>query len=51
MTGIAMALVAFLGYSASKTENKIGLNTYSVLCGILMLNFVVFSVLLNFGSQ
>jgi hypothetical protein len=51
LTGIAMILVSFLGYYASKTENKGGLTMYAVLCGILMGIFLLFTVLLNFGSQ
>mmetsp|Transcript_26314 Transcript_26314/g.25495 ORF Transcript_26314/g.25495 Transcript_26314/m.25495 type:complete len:310 (-) Transcript_26314:1357-2286(-) len=46
-----MVLVAFLGYYASKTEHKGGLTMYAVLCGIFMAIFLLFTVLLNFGSQ
>jgi hypothetical protein len=46
-----MIMVAFLGYSASKNENKGGLTMYAILCGILMAIFLLFTVLLNFGSQ
>jgi Tetraspanin family len=50
-TGIAMILVAFLGYFASRAESNTGLVTYSILCGILMANFMIFTLLLNFGSN
>ncbi len=50
-TGVAMILVAFLGFSASKAENRTGLNTYSILCGVLMANFLIFTAILNFGSK
>lgn len=50
-TGVAMIMVAFLGYFASKAESKVGLISYSVFCVLLMLNFLIFIVLLNFGSQ
>jgi hypothetical protein len=49
-TGIAMILVAYLGYFASKAESKLGLVSYSIFCIFLMLNFLIFIVLLNFGS-
>ena len=51
LTGVAMIMVAFLGYSSSKNENKGGLTMYAILCGILMAIFLLFTVLLNFGSQ
>lgn len=50
-TGVAMILVAFLGFFASSVESKVGLMTYTVFCVILMANFMIFTVLLNFGSQ
>lgn len=50
-TGIAMVFVAFLGFFASRAESKVGLFTYTVLCVILMANFLIFTVLLNFGSK
>jgi hypothetical protein len=50
-TGVAMILVAFLGFFASRAESKLGITTYTVLCVILMANFLIFTVLLNFGSQ
>lgn len=46
-----MILVAFLGFFASRVESKVGIMTYTVLCVILMANFLIFTVLLNFGSQ
>jgi hypothetical protein len=50
-TGIAMILVAYLGFIASRAESKLGLIAYTVFCVILMINFLIFIVLLNFGSQ
>jgi hypothetical protein len=49
-TGVAMILVAYLGFFASRMESKLGLMTYTTLCVILMANFMIFTVLLNFGS-
>lgn len=46
-----MILVAFLGFLASKAESKMGLMSYTAFCVVLLLNFLIFSVLLNFGSQ
>lgn len=46
-----MILVAYLGFFASKAESKLGLISYTVFCVILMINFLIFIVLLNFGSQ
>ena len=51
LTGLSVTLVAFLGFYASKTENSFGLNIYAFLCGILMMIFLLFTLLLNFGSQ
>lgn len=50
-TGVGMIMVAFLGFFSSKTESKTGLMSYTVLCLFLMLNFLIFIVILNFGSQ
>jgi hypothetical protein len=50
-TGVAMILVAFLGFFASKNESKIGLIAYTVFCVLLMLNFMIFTLLLNLGSN
>jgi hypothetical protein len=49
-TGVATALVAYLGFFASKAESKVGLMSYTVFCFVLMANFLIFTVLLNFGS-
>ena len=46
-----MDLVAFLGFYASKTENKSGLTMFAVICGVFMFIFLLFTVLLNFGSK
>lgn len=45
-----MILVAFLGFFASKAESKLGLISYTIFCAILLINFLIFTVLLNFGS-
>ena len=45
-----MTLVAFLGFLAAKAESKIGLLSYTAFCVILLVNFLIFTVLLNFGS-
>jgi hypothetical protein len=50
-TGIAMLLVAYLGFFASKVESHTGLVSYAIFCGILMANFLIFTVLLNYGSR
>lgn len=50
-TGVAMILVAYLGFFASRAESKVGLISYTIFCVILMVNFLIFIVLLNFGSQ
>lgn len=50
LTGVAMIVISFLGFQASRSENKQGLTIYIFLCGILMANFLFYTVLLNFGS-
>lgn len=45
-----MIMVAFLGFFASKAESKTGLIAYSVFCVVLLVNFLIFTVLLNYGS-
>lgn len=46
-----MILVAYLGFFASKAESKVGLISYTGFCVILLINFLIFTVLLNYGSQ
>ena len=50
-TGVAMIVVAFLGFFASKAESKLGLMAFTIFCVVLLVNFLIFTVLLNFGSQ
>lgn len=50
-TGVAMILVGYLGFFASKSESKVGLLAYIVFCLILLANFIIFTLLLNYGSQ
>lgn len=50
-TGIGMILIAYLGFFASRAESKTGLNTYALLCGFLMVNYVIFTALINFGAK
>jgi hypothetical protein len=50
-TGVGMIMVAFLGFFSSRTESKTGLMSYTILCVFLMVNFLIFIVILNFGSQ
>lgn len=45
-----MIVVAYLGFMASRAESKVGLIAYTVFCVILMINFLVFIVLMNFGA-
>jgi Tetraspanin family len=49
-TGIAMIIVAYLGFFASKSESKMGLLAYIIFCAILLANFSVFTFLLKYGS-
>lgn len=50
-TGVAMILVAYLGFFASKSESKMGMLAYIYVCVVLLLNFFIFTVLLKYGSQ
>ena len=50
-TGLAMILVSYLGFFASKNESKLGLLAYILFCIFLLANFAIFTFLLNYGSQ
>lgn len=50
-TGLAMILVAYIGFFASKTESKFGLLAYILLCVFLLANFIIFTMLLNSGAN
>ena len=45
-----MIMVAYIGFFVSKAESKIGLLAYILLCVILLANFIIFTILLNYGS-
>lgn len=49
-TGIAMIMVAYLGFFSAKSEHKNGLLAYIVCCCFLLANFFVFTFLLKYGS-
>jgi len=49
-TGIAMIMIAFLGFFASKAESKVGLLTYIILAFVLMANLMIFTLMVNLGS-
>lgn len=50
-TGVAMVIVAYMGFFSSWNEAHNGLIFYVIFCIILMVNFLIFTVLLNFGSN
>lgn len=50
VTGQAMALVAYLGFYASRSESKLGMLAYIYVCGVLLVNFFIFTILLQYGS-
>ena len=45
-----MIYIAFIGFFSSKAESKYGLLVYILLSIILLANFIIFTVLLNFSS-
>lgn len=50
-TGIAMIFVAYIGFYASKSENEKALLAYIVFNVLLLANFIIFTMLLNYSSQ
>jgi len=49
-TGVAMIVLAYLGFYASKFENERLLTTYIIFSILLLINFVIFTMMLNFSS-
>ncbi len=50
-TGLAMIIVSYIGFFASKNESKFGLIAYILFCVFLLANFAIFTFLLNYGSS